>query len=54
MIDILTLLIQVPDPTPTFTSTSVYQPADPNLAKIMIGVALAAILIVLIGVWINR
>ncbi len=54
MIGILTVLIQIPDPTPTSIPASIYQPADPNLVKIMIGVAFSAILIVLIGVWINR
>jgi len=39
--------------TPT-TPTTIPSPANPNWVNIMIGVALISVIIIIVGVWINR
>jgi hypothetical protein len=46
------ILLQTPDPTPTIIA--IYPPADPNWAKLMIGVAILSVVVVIIGMWLNR
>ena len=48
----LKILYQIADSTPT--PIDIYQPADPTWAKIMIGVAIATVTVLIIGVWLNR
>ena len=45
-------LIQAQSPTPT--PFSIPPSAGPNWIQLMVGVALIAVLIVIVGVWINR
>jgi hypothetical protein len=52
-------LLTTPSPTITVlqtptTPTTIPSPANPNWVNIMIGVALISVIIIIVGVWINR
>ena len=52
-------LLTTPSPTTTqlqtpTTPTTIPSPANPNWVNIMIGVALISVIIIIVGVWINR